>query len=219
MKRNAKTERARGRPREARIDDAIHAATIELMAERGIHDLRMDAVAERAGVGKAAIYRRYRSKDDLVTAAVAALVSEIVIPNTGSTRGDLLALMREAVELYTGSLAPRLMPSLVGAMGQRPELARTVRDVFLTERRAALRNVLERGIARGDLRADADLELALDVLGGPLFYRLLITGGPLDEQLAEGVADLVLNGFAPGTASPSAGKRTKSHPKRKERTK
>jgi hypothetical protein len=57
--------------------------------------------------------------------------------------------------------------------------------------------VLRRGVERGDLRPDLDVELALDVIGGPLFYRLLITGGPLDEQLAEGVADLILRGFAP----------------------
>ncbi|MGH2714382.1 MAG: TetR-like C-terminal domain-containing protein, partial [Thermoleophilaceae bacterium] len=62
---------------------------------------------------------------------------------------------------------------------------------------AALRAVLERGVERGDLRADLDVELALDVLGGPLFYRLLVTGGPIDRQLAEGVVELVLAGFAP----------------------
>jgi AcrR family transcriptional regulator len=75
-----------GRPREVRLDGAILAATLELVAEVGIHDFRMDDVAERAGVGKAAIYRRYRSKDELVTATVAALVSEITVPDTGSTR-------------------------------------------------------------------------------------------------------------------------------------
>ena len=69
----------------------------------------------------------------------------------------------------------------------------------------ALQEVLERGVERGDLRPDLDLELALDVLGGPLFYRLLITGGPIDEQLAEGVADLILRGFAAGRATPREG--------------
>jgi len=195
--KNDATRRAIGRPREARTDSAILTATLDLIAEQGVHDVRVDDVADRAGVGKGAIYRRYRSKDELVTAAVAALVSEITIPNTGSTRADLLALMREAVELYSGSLAGRLMPNLAGAMSQRPELAHTVRDVFLADRRAALRQVLERGIERGELRPELDLELALDVLGGPLFYRLLITGGPIDEQLAEGVAELILRGFAP----------------------
>ena len=185
-----------GRPREVRLDGAILAATLELVAEVGIHDFRMDDVAQRAGVGKAAIYRRYRSKDELVTATVAALVSEITIPDTGSTREDLLALMREAVEVYRDPVKAGVMPSLVGAMPQRPELARAIRDGFLAQRRAALRAVLDRGVARGDLRADLDVELALDVLGGALFYRLLITGGPIDADLAEGVAELILRGFA-----------------------
>jgi AcrR family transcriptional regulator len=193
----AAAERPVGRPRDARADRAILQATLELIAERGVHEFRTEDVAAQAGVGKGAIYRRYRSKDELVTAAVSALVSEgIAVPDTGSTRDDLLALMREAVRLYRGSLASRLMPNLIGAMAQKPELARAVRERFLAGRRSALTEVLRRGIERGELHPELDLELALDVLGGPLFYRLLVTGGPIDEQLAEGVADLILRGFA-----------------------
>lgn len=186
-----------GRPREERADRAIKAATLELMGEHGVQDLRMDDVARRAGVGKATIYRRYASKDALVSDAVSGFVSEIAIPDTGSTEADLLALMRDAVEVYAGSVASGLMPSLVAAMRRDPELARTVREGFLSTRRAALAQVLRRGVERGDLRADLDVELALDVLGGPLFYRLLITGGPIDDDLAQGVVDLILKGFAP----------------------
>jgi hypothetical protein len=101
-----------------------------------------------------------------------------------------------------------VMPSLVDAMSRDAELARLIRDGYLAQRRAALRAVLERGIERGDLRRDLDLELALDVLGGPLFYRLLITGGPIDEQLAEGVVDLILRGFGPQAKSPKRKKET-----------
>jgi AcrR family transcriptional regulator len=206
--------RTTGRPREARVDRAIIGATLELIAERGVHEFRTEDVASRAGVGKGAIYRRYRSKEDLVTAAVAVLVDqEIVVPDTGSTRADLLRLMREAVELYRGSMPGRLMPNLVSAMAQRPELARAVRDGFLARRRAALADVIRRGIERGDLRPDLDLELALDVLGGPLFYRLLITGGPIDEALAENVAELILRGFAPDDSS-----RADSKTKKRKRT-
>jgi AcrR family transcriptional regulator len=197
VEKHAVAERPIGRPRDTRADRAILDATLELIAEHGVHEFRTEDVAARAGVGKGAIYRRYRSKDELVTAAVAALVSEeITIPDTGSTRGDLLALMREAVELYSSSLPARLMPNLVSAMAQKPELAHAVRHRFLAGRRAALAEVVRRGIERGDLRPDLDLELALDLLGGPLFYRLLITGGPIDERLAEGVAELILRGFA-----------------------
>lgn len=186
-----------GRPREERADRAILAAALRLIADQGVRDLRMDDVAERAGVGKATIYRRYRSKDELVTAAVAALVSEITVPDTGSTRDDLLALLRSAVDVYSGSVEAGVMPSLVDAMSRDAGLAHFVREGFLAQRRAALRAVLERGIERGDLRRDLDLELALDVLGGALFYRLLVTGGPVDHQLADGVVELILRGFAP----------------------
>jgi AcrR family transcriptional regulator len=190
-----------GRPRDERTDRAILEATRALMAEVGVYEFRTADLAARAGVGKGAIYRRYGSKDELVTAAIASLVSEeIVVPDTGSTRNDLLVLMREAVEVYRGSGAGRLMPNLVGAMAQKPALAKAVREGFLAGRRAALSEVLTRGIERGDLQPDLDVELALDVLGGPLFYRLLITGGPIDERLAEGVADLVLRGFGPDAA-------------------
>jgi AcrR family transcriptional regulator len=197
-----------GRPRDERADRAILAATVELMAEDGVRDLRVDDVAGRAGVGKATIYRRYRSKDELIAAAVAGLVREIAVPDSGRTRADLLALMRGAVAVYRGSVEAAVMPSLVEAMGKDAELARLVRDGVLARRRAALRAVIERGIERGDLRSDLDLELALDVLGGPLFYRLLITGGPIDEQLAQGVVELILRGFAPTTKSSKRKKET-----------
>jgi AcrR family transcriptional regulator len=200
-KKKPVTSRAMGRPRDERADRAIRLATLKLMAETSAHGLRVDDVAARAGVGKATIYRRYRSKDELIMDAIAGLVSEISIPDTGGTRSDLLALMRGAVEVYRGSLEAAVMPTVVEAMSRDVELARLVREEFLARRRAALQEVLQRGIERGDLRRDLDIELALDVLGGPLFYRLLITGGPIDEQLADGVDELILRGLAPQTTS------------------
>lgn len=184
-----------GRPRDERADGAIVAAALELLAEVGVHRFRMDDVAGRAGVGKATIYRRYPSKEQLVAAAVASLVSEIALPDTGTTRGDLLSLMRDAVAVYSRPGAGGLMASLVEAMRHDPALAAAVREGFLAGRRAALEQVIERGVERGDLAAGLDMELALDVLGGPLFYRLLITGGPIDEPLAQGVVALILTGF------------------------
>jgi AcrR family transcriptional regulator len=205
--------RAVGRPREARADRAIVTATLELMAEHGVHALHMDDVADRAGVGKATIYRRYRSKDQLVTEAVGTLVSDIEIPDSGSTRSDLLALMGDAVELYSGALAAGLMPTVLDEMSRNAEFASVARDRLLTARRAALRSVFDRGVRRGDLRRDLDVELALDVLGGAIFYRLLVTGGPIDERLAENVVDLILRGFAPTVP------RSTKTPTKKDRTK
>ena len=185
-----------GRPVEARPRQAAIAATLELIAAYGIGGVTTNAVAERAGISKATMYRRWRSKEELVVDALAALVSEITLPDTGSTRGDLRALMGSAVDVYSGSVEAGVMPSLVDAMSRDAELARAVREGFLAQRRAALSGVLERGVARGDLRADLDVELALDVLGGALFYRLLVTGGSIDDQLADGVVELILRGFS-----------------------
>ena len=191
---------------------AILDAALALIAEHGVEALRVDDVAERARVGKATIYRRYRSKDELVTATIAGLVGEIAIPDTGSTEADLLALMRDAVKVYSKAPAADAMPALIAAMNRDPALARATREGFLAARRDALRTVVQRGIERGDLRADLDPELALDVLGGPLFYRLLVTGGPIDDHLADGVVDLLLHGFAPSarrrrqSSSPSRGR-------------
>jgi hypothetical protein len=93
------------------------------------------------------------------------------------------------------------MPPLVEEARRNPELASTIREEFLSGRRAALSTVLKRGIRRGDLRRGLDIELALDVLGGAIFYRLLVTGGPVDQRLAEGIVELILRGFAPESQS------------------
>lgn len=192
-----------GRPRSERADQAIIAAAIDGLAEDGFEGLTMEGVATRAGVGKATVYRRWASKEALVRGAVEAIVSGIAIPNSGRVETDLLVLMGEAVEVYRGRPG-RLMPGLVSAMARHPELARVVREDFLRARRSALRTVVRRGMERGELRADVDVELALDFLGGPLFYRLLVTGGPLDETLARGVVEVMLRGMAKDSSSREA---------------
>lgn len=184
---------------DSRADQAIVMATLELMGEGSVRDVRIDAVARRAGVAKATIYRRYRTKDELVAAAVGMLVSEIVIPDTGSTRRDLRVLMRQAIALYGDPQKARLMASMIEEARRKPQLGLVVRQEFLAGRRAALRTVLERGVARGDLRTDFDFDLALDVLGGAIFYRLLVTDQPIDQQLGDGIVELILRGYAPPT--------------------
>lgn len=191
----ANHEQRKGRPRSPEASRAILAATIDTLADIGFDGLTMEAVAARAGVGKTTVYRRWGSKEKLVQAAIEAIVRGIAIPDTGNVREDLLSLEREAVAVYRGKPG-RVMPGLVSAMARYPQLADAVRQDFLESRREGLRAVLLRGIERGEVREDADLELALDFLGGPLFYRLLITGGPLDDDLARGVVDLMLDGLA-----------------------
>lgn len=183
-----------GRPRSERVHRAILDAALGLLADEGWGGVTMEGIAERAGVGKATIYRRWKSREAVLAAAVERLVGEIGLPDTGTIAGDLLELMRRAVALYRGR-SGRLVPGLVSAMAQHAGVAEAVRGAFLAPRRAALREVLERAVRRGELRGDIDRELALDFLGGPLFYRLLITGGPLDEALAEGTVDVMIRGL------------------------
>jgi AcrR family transcriptional regulator len=186
-----------GRPREARPRRAAIEATLDLIAERGFRGLTTDAVAERAGISKATMYRRWRSKEDLVVDAVASLVaSEIAVPDTGSLRGDVRALLRDAVKLYADERPGKLIPDLVAEMARRPAVAEAVRSGFLAERRAALSTVIERARARGEVRSDVDTELCLDLLGGVVYYRFLITGGTLDQRLADDLADVLVRGIA-----------------------
>lgn len=191
--------RPRGRPRNEAAHRAILDATLALLREAGYGAVTMEGVAERAGVSKKTVYRHWSSPEELIAEAVERIVSAIRIPDTGSTERDLLALMRDAVRVYRVPANAALMPGLVAAMAQSPRIARAVRSGFLATRRAALAQVLDRGVARGDLRRTLNRELALDVLGGPLFYRLLITGQTIDDRLARGVVELMLHGFAAHT--------------------
>ncbi|MEJ2203413.1 MAG: TetR/AcrR family transcriptional regulator [Gemmatimonadota bacterium] len=193
----------RGRPRSREADDAILWASLELLTERGYGGLTMAGIATKAGVGKATLYRRWKSREEVLAAAVASFVEgEIQIPDTGSLEGDLHLLMERAVRTYRGRPG-RVMPGLLAAMSESATVARAVRTRFLAGRRQALAVVIERGTARGELAADVDVELALDFLGGPLFYRLLVTGAPLDAALIDGVVDTMLHGLPkPTTEDP-----------------
>lgn len=187
-----------GRPRSERADRAILRATLELLAQRGYEGLTMEAIAECAGVGKATVYRRWSSKAQVLTAAVAGFVTGNPLPDTGQVEADLLQLIRGAVRNYQG-LPGRIMPGLVAAMAQDAVLAHTFRAGFLADRHKALQAVLERGIQRGELRDDINVPLAVDFLGGALFFRLLISGGPLDDALADGTVEIMLRGLRPAS--------------------
>ncbi|HZI12389.1 MAG TPA: TetR/AcrR family transcriptional regulator [Myxococcus sp.] len=195
----AESEESRrpGRPRSEEAHGAILSAAISLIREVGYDALAIDAIAARAGVGKATVYRRWKTKETLVAEAIERIIRAIPIPDTGSTQGDLMVLMRGALGMYQEPQSAALLSGLVAAMARSPRIAEAARSGFLATRRDALRRVLERGVARGDLRDGLDLELAIDLLNGPLFYRLVVTGGRLDERVARNVVDVVLRGLAP----------------------
>jgi AcrR family transcriptional regulator len=191
------TKRRPGRPTEERPRRAALDAVLDLIVERGINGVTTNAVAERARISKATMYRRWRSKDALVAEAIGTLVDrEIVIPDTGTLEGDVHELLAEAVTLYSTPRAAALMPELVAGMARDGELSEAVRSGFLAARRDALDRTLQRAAARRELREDIDHDLCLDLFGGVVFYRLLVTGGPLDERLVEDLTAVILRGIA-----------------------
>jgi AcrR family transcriptional regulator len=190
-------KRRPGRPRSEEAHSAILSAAIALTREVGYDALAMDAIAARAGVGKATVYRRWASKETLVAEALEQLMRSIPIPDSGSTEGDLRVMMRDSVAMYRDPATKGLLSGLVAAMARSERIAQAVRSGFLAARRAAFRQVLERGVARGELQEGLDFELALDLLSGPLVFRMLFTGGRIDERLTRDVVEVVLRGLAP----------------------
>ena len=187
-----------GRPRDARRDEAILAATLALLQEQGYSGLTIDGVADRAGVGRPTIYRRWPSKPALV---VAALVdsARLAVPerDTGSLRRDLIAVQRHQVELMSSPVSRRVTAGLIADLASDPHLAETYVSQYLAPRRATVWQVLQRGVDRGELAADVDFAFIYDLLVGPLFMRAVVWGQPLPRDAAEKTADVILAAFAP----------------------
>ncbi len=195
------TVRAPGRPRDARLDDAILRATLEVLAEGGYAALTMEAVAARAGVGKATLYRRHAGKEQLVVDALRTLsVQAEPDPDTG-VRDGLVRLLDTLRRTSSTSLAGKIFPRLLGEAVDNPELLRRYREQVLDPRRDRFRAVLVRGIAEGLVRPDVDLDHAIDLILGPMAYRNLVrTEPPPGPELAARIVDDVLLALAPRTA-------------------
>jgi AcrR family transcriptional regulator len=207
-----------GRPPSPRAEQAILAATRELLAEGGVQRLTVEGVAARAGVAKTTIYRRYRSKDELALAVLVDMVEHVAsVPEVGDTRAQLVAFVDRAVKILDSTLMGRVMQGLVSDLATDPELARAFRERVVALRVAELQRLIERGIARGELRPDADYELVNELLFGPVYYRLLLSGAPLDDKLAERVVTAVLPAFT-GAGQASRGPRRKRPARRQSRT-
>jgi AcrR family transcriptional regulator len=193
-----KLEARRGRRRSDRSHQAIITATQELLVERGYRELTIEGVAARAGVGKQTIYRWWPSRAALVLEAylVASDRVRLPTPDSGSTREDVRALLTWLAEVLAEPTGGRVVAGLVGDMQHDSDLAEGFRRDVVPARRHAMRAALERGRERGEIRADADLGLAVDTLHGAVFYRLLLSGEPLDAAFAERLADQVLEGLA-----------------------
>jgi AcrR family transcriptional regulator len=165
-----------GRPRSPEAHAAILKAAVELVAADGLHGLSMEAIAARAGVGKATIYRRWRSKEELVVEALRSVAQIPGVPDTGSVRGDLTAAAKAGVgRLSTDAF--RILPRLMGEAGDDPTLHAAVDEALLRPRREGFRTILRRGVERGELRADIDVDLVADIILGPILAALMTSGG------------------------------------------
>jgi AcrR family transcriptional regulator len=189
--------RGPGRPRDARHDQAILEATLELLQEHGYRGVTIEGVAARAGVGRPTIYRRWPSKPAIVVAALVQS-ARLAVPmqDTGSLRRDLIAFQRHQVELMNAPDSRRVTAGLVADLVDDPELAGTYVSQYLAPRRAQVWQLLQRGIDRGELGADVDLAFAYDLLVGPLFMRAVVWGQPLEPDAAEKTTDVILAAFA-----------------------
>lgn len=191
------TSRPPGRPRDPAADDAILSATLAILSDDGYVGLTVDHIAQRAGVGKATIYRRWDSKEEVLLAAVGQLSAEVPVPDTGDLRSDLTAIARGLAAVFSAPGIRRLVATLVAEMTIAAELADALRSGFLAERRAVARDVLERERRRGGLRDDLDIEQAIDLLAAPFYYRLLVTGDPIGDSFTSGVVEAVMRFIAP----------------------
>ena len=188
--------RGPGRPRDARHDQAILGATLEILQEHGYRGVTIEGVAARAGVGRPTIYRRWPSKPAIVVAAlVQSARLALPVPDTGSLRRDLIAVQRHQVELMNSPDARRITAGLIADLADDPELAQTYVSQYLAPRRATVWQVLQRGVDRGELHADVDFAFVYDLLVGPLFMRAVVWGEPLARDAAEKTADVILAAF------------------------
>jgi AcrR family transcriptional regulator len=187
----------RGRPRSEKAREATLAAAAELLVARGLEAVSMDAIAEQAGVSKATIYRWWPTKESL---ALDALHHEwdAARPRpreTGSLRGDLLLLLRPWVRLIGKRPYGRVIAALITEAQTDPAFAEEYRERFVEPRRAQARPIFVRAIERGELPSTTDVELALDLLYGPLYHRLLHGHAPLDDRFLRNLVDTVLAGL------------------------
>jgi AcrR family transcriptional regulator len=189
-------------PRAERSNKAILDATRELLADNGdVGSLTVEAVAARSGVAKTTIYRRWRDKWELALDAVMIdMLPGFADPiDVGDTRKELVTFVQAAIKNLSSPPSGPAMQGLISQIATDPELGRVYRQRVVEPRRAQLRPVIERGIARGDLRPDTDVDLVHELLLGPVFYRLLLSDGPLNRKLSTRLADAILEGFSPAT--------------------
>lgn len=193
---NDRALRHPGRPRSELANQAILDAARDLLVEHGFTRLRLEHVAARAGVGKATIYRRWPSKEALTLELVLGLAApHLDIADLGDTRAELRAAAANPLAAIVDTPWGPVIRAMMSQIAGNPTIGDPFRASVVARRRAEVGHVIERGIARGDLRPDADASIATELLVGPVYFRLVF-GGDLEPDFADRIADAVLRAFA-----------------------
>jgi AcrR family transcriptional regulator len=189
----------RGRPRSEKSREAILHSAAALLLERGLDAVSMDAVAQHAGVSKATIYRWWSTKEALALDALYAEWAEhsMADVDTGSLRGDLLALLRPWVRQLRKRNYARVLGTFITKVHSDPEFATEYLARLLGPRRDMAKAMFERARERGELRPGVRIEVAQDIIWGAVYHRLLHGHAPLSDRFVTEVVDVALQGFSP----------------------
>ena len=176
----------------------VTGAVLQLLAEAGFSSLTFSGVATRSGVSTATLERYWGSRVDMVVDAVKVQLAEYPIPDTGSFAGDAVQFLYEVADGLTDPENVRIIGQLIAQGARDPALADTLRTRLLAPRRAALIRMIDRGIERGELPADTDRPVLADLFVGPLYHRALVSGEPVNHDVARRIVATVLAGHARG---------------------
>ncbi|MER5443749.1 TetR/AcrR family transcriptional regulator [Streptomyces sp. NPDC002790] len=182
--------RGPGRPRQEHVTNAVLQAVVELVAEEGMGALTMDAVATRAGVSKPAMYRRWPTKQDLIIAAAESRVGTLTVPDMGDFTAELRAVLMERVRAYRQPGVGRLLAGVIGAAAEAGA-GREAFRAYVTRVTSETRHLLERGIARGDVRPDVPIADVTTLIASSLVFRLVAEQRPPEKELVDSVVDLI----------------------------
>jgi AcrR family transcriptional regulator len=190
------TESVLGRPRDERIDTEVVSAVLGALRTGGYGAVTIDGIARKVKRARTSIYRRWPSKRHLVAYAVLSEMGDNPAADTGALRADLEAAVETLVNAFAGPLG-RALAGLVADMAQDPELAQTIREEVLAARRKSMREAFTRARGRREIRPDLDVDLALDILTSPFYFRTLFGLAPITRKMARDLVDYVLRIAAP----------------------
>jgi AcrR family transcriptional regulator len=202
--------KGRGRQRSVQSEKAILTATLQLLKEKRLRDITIEEIARRAGVGKMTIYKWWPSKAYVALDAFKETTNRMIpVPDTGDAERDLAELLRSSMSFYS-SATGRIFGEFLGESQSDPDFAVLFRERFLKPRRDATRKVLDRAMKRGEIDHTLDQEVVLDLIFGPMVFRLMASHGPLNKTEADTMISIVLRGIvrrAPETKRASSYRR------------